>query len=219
MIITLRLRQNGHRFADNTFKRIFLNENVRISIKISLKFVPMGPINNIPALVQIMAWRRSGDKTSSEPMMVSLLTHICVTPPQWVIPYGNNTALFCNTTALIQSWPWQCTSWWSFSKLINHLLKALKDLPPKLGQGILVSLRNVGWIYRNIPVIMIPVDGQFKLVLDIPVLNLNEEYRLYKADQIPILSDEKIISWNLNNVVRLSWGWALHDWYRKVVET
>ena len=84
------------------------------------------------------------------------------------------------------------------------MLKALKDLPPKLGQGILVSLRNVGWIYRNIPVIMIPVDGQFKLVLDIPVLNLNEEYRLYKADQIPILSDEKIISWNLNNVVRLS---------------
>ena len=38
-----------------TFKRIFLNENVRISIKISLKFVPMGPINNILALVQIMA--------------------------------------------------------------------------------------------------------------------------------------------------------------------
>ena len=37
-----------------------------------------------PALVQIMAWRRSGDKPLSEPMMVSLLTHICVTRPQWV---------------------------------------------------------------------------------------------------------------------------------------
>ena len=35
-------------------------------------------------LVQIMAWRRSGDKPLSEPMMVSLLTHICVTRPQWV---------------------------------------------------------------------------------------------------------------------------------------
>ena len=55
---TLRPRQNGRRFADDTFKRIFLNENVRISIKISLKFVPKGPINNNPALVQIMAWRR-----------------------------------------------------------------------------------------------------------------------------------------------------------------
>ena len=40
-----------------------------IPIKISLKFVPKGPINNIPALVQIMAWRRTGDKSLSEPMM------------------------------------------------------------------------------------------------------------------------------------------------------
>ena len=81
---TLRPRQNGHRFADDTFKRIFLNENVRISIRISLKFVPKGPINNNPALVQIMAWRWSGNKPLSEPMMVSLLTHICVARPQWV---------------------------------------------------------------------------------------------------------------------------------------
>ena len=47
-------------------------------------FVPKGPINNIPALVQIMAWRRPGDKPLSEPIMVSLLTRICVTRPQWV---------------------------------------------------------------------------------------------------------------------------------------
>ena len=47
----------------------FLNENIWILIKISLKFVHRGPINNIPALVQIM---------------VSLLTHICVARPQWV---------------------------------------------------------------------------------------------------------------------------------------
>ena len=79
---TLRPRQNGRRFADDTFKRIFLNENVRISITFSLKFVPKGPINAIPSLVQIMAWRRSGDKPLSEPVMVSLLTHICVTRPQ-----------------------------------------------------------------------------------------------------------------------------------------
>ena len=84
LVNTLRLRQNGRRFTDDTFKRIFLNANVRISIKISLKFVPKGQINNIPALVQIMAWHRSGDKPLYEPMMVSLLTHICVTRPQWV---------------------------------------------------------------------------------------------------------------------------------------
>ena len=81
---TLRPRQNGRRFADDIFKCIFLNENVWIPIKISLKFVPQGPINNIPALVQIMAWRRPGDKPLSEPMMVRLPTHICVTRPQWV---------------------------------------------------------------------------------------------------------------------------------------
>ena len=62
----------------------FLEWNVWIPVKISLKFVPMCPINNTPALVQIMAWRRPGDKPLSEPMMVSLPTHICVTPPQWV---------------------------------------------------------------------------------------------------------------------------------------
>ena len=82
LINTLRPRPNGRRFADDTFKRIFFNENVRISIKISLKFVPKGPINNIPALVQIMAWRRPGDKPLSEPMVVILVTHICVTRSQ-----------------------------------------------------------------------------------------------------------------------------------------
>ena len=83
-IDTLRLRQDGHHFADDTFNRIFVNENIRISIKFSLKFVPKVPINNIPALVQIMAWRRPGDKPLSQPMMVRLPTHICVTQPQWV---------------------------------------------------------------------------------------------------------------------------------------
>ena len=81
---SLRARKNDRRFADDVFKCIFLNENVWIPIKISLKFVPKGTINNIPALVQIMAWRRSGDKPLSEPMLVSFPTHICVTRPQWV---------------------------------------------------------------------------------------------------------------------------------------
>ena len=97
---TLRPRQNGRRFADDTSKRMFLNENVWISIKISLKFVPKGPINNNPALVQIMAWRRSGDKPLSEPMMASSPTHICVTRPQWVKTSGLVSPRICfNHTA------------------------------------------------------------------------------------------------------------------------
>ena len=79
---SLRPRQNGRLFADDTFKRIFLNGNTRISTKTSLKFVPKGLINNIPALVLIMAWRRQGDKPLSETMLVRSLTHICVTRPQ-----------------------------------------------------------------------------------------------------------------------------------------
>ena len=78
---TLRPRQNGHHFADDIFKCSFLDENISIPIRISL-FVPKCLINNNPALVQIMAWRRPGDNPSSEPMMVSLPTHICVTRPK-----------------------------------------------------------------------------------------------------------------------------------------
>ena len=66
------------------FKCIFLNENCCILIKISLKYVLKGSIDNNPALVQIMAWCRIGNKPLFEPMMVSLLTHICISRPQWV---------------------------------------------------------------------------------------------------------------------------------------
>ena len=55
--------------TDNIFKCIFLNENYKIPIQISLKLVPRSPIDNKPALVQVMAWRRTGDKTLPEPMM------------------------------------------------------------------------------------------------------------------------------------------------------
>ena len=51
----LRPRQNDHHFPDDIFKHIFLNENAWILIKISLKYVPKGPINNITASFQITA--------------------------------------------------------------------------------------------------------------------------------------------------------------------
>ena len=56
--------------ADDNFKWIFLNEIDRILIEISLKVVAMSPIDNKPALVQVMAWRRTGDKPLSEPMLI-----------------------------------------------------------------------------------------------------------------------------------------------------
>ena len=72
-------RQNGRQFGRRHFQMHFMNRNGRSMIHISLKFVSKGPINNNPALVHIMAYRSLGDKPLSEPMMVSLLTHICFT--------------------------------------------------------------------------------------------------------------------------------------------
>ena len=51
MYLHLKPTQNGRHSADDIFKCIFFNENVWIPIKISLKFVPKGSINNIPVLV------------------------------------------------------------------------------------------------------------------------------------------------------------------------
>ena len=56
--------------ADHIFKCIFMNENDKILIQISLKFVPRSPNVNKPALVQVMAWRQTGGKPLSEPMMI-----------------------------------------------------------------------------------------------------------------------------------------------------
>ena len=78
---TLRPRQNGRHFEDETFKHIFWNEYVWIATQFSLKYVPKGPINNIATLFQIMTWRWLGDKPLPEPTMANLLTHICVTRP------------------------------------------------------------------------------------------------------------------------------------------
>ena len=110
----LRSRQNGRHFADDIFKCIFVNENVWIPIKMSLKFVPKGPINNIPALVQIMAWRRAGNKPLSQPMMVELPTHICITRPQWVKSEYNSLAI-----VYVTSWN-SGIRWMSYIPLLSY---------------------------------------------------------------------------------------------------
>ena len=115
---SLRPRRNGRYNADDIFKCIFLKEIVWIPTIISMKFVPKGPINNIPAMVQIMAWRRPGDKPLSEPMMVSLLTHICVTRPQWVNRYWSVTPYFHWSTVVV------CQSFRIFPGIWKMLLVA-----------------------------------------------------------------------------------------------
>ena len=68
--------------SQTTFSNTFSRMKMYKFLEISLKFSREVRIYNIPALVQIMAWRRSGDKPLSESLMVSLLTHTCVTRPQ-----------------------------------------------------------------------------------------------------------------------------------------
>ena len=142
---TLRPRQNCRNFADDIFKGIFLNENVWISLKISLKCVPKGPINNIPTLVLIMVWHRPSDKPLSEPMIDSSLTHICVTRPQWfhslwpsseiwqqAITWPNDDPDQCRHMASLGHWEWKSSSaqidyklgfvWWlDIEQVMNYV--------------------------------------------------------------------------------------------------
>ena len=80
---TLRGRDKMAATSQTTFSSAFSWMKI-YKFRLGLKFVPKDPINNIAALVQIIAWRRPGDQLLSEPMMASLLTHICVTRSQWV---------------------------------------------------------------------------------------------------------------------------------------
>ena len=78
---TLRPRQDGRHLTDNIFKHIFFNEDMWISINISFKFVPKGQINNIPELVQIMAWCRPGNTIWTND---GKFTDTYMHQPQWV---------------------------------------------------------------------------------------------------------------------------------------
>ena len=143
---SLRPRPNRRHVADDIFKCIFLNENVWIPIKISLKFVSKGPINNIPALVQIMAWRRSGDKPLSEPMMVNLPTHICVIRPQWVKGFQNYTFKITATSPRGQ---WVKSHFFSSLFLFtNYIISALPTTSYTCNEDLEIWTRDI----RNVAI-------------------------------------------------------------------
>ena len=85
--------QNGCHLGDNILKCIFMNEKFYILIQISLTFVPMYLIDSRSALVQVMAWRRTGDKPLPEPMQTQLtdayMRHYELTHCGLVTSYGN----------------------------------------------------------------------------------------------------------------------------------
>ena len=80
--------------ADDIYNRIFLNENHRIS----LKYVPRSSIDNKPALVQVMAWRRTGDKPLPKPMLTQFIWRIYVA-------LGGDELTFLGGCINIKCWP------------------------------------------------------------------------------------------------------------------
>ena len=75
--------------VDDNFKCILLNENDKIPIEISFKFVPRSPIDDKAALVQVMAWRQTGDKPFPEPMLTQFTDAYIQQWGRWVddIPF------------------------------------------------------------------------------------------------------------------------------------
>ena len=73
---TSRQRENCQHFADNIFKCVSMNENLWVLDKFSLKYIPWGLVDNMAALVQIIAWHQSGDRQLSAVMMVMFCWHI-----------------------------------------------------------------------------------------------------------------------------------------------
>ena len=63
--------QNVRHFADDILKDIFVNEKLRVVNRISLKFVPKGPIDYKSSIIQVMAWSRPGD---NKPFPEAILT-------------------------------------------------------------------------------------------------------------------------------------------------
>ena len=97
---TLRPRQNGRHFPysiSNAFSSWMKMDEFWLIFLWSL--FPVVQFTNIPALDQIMAWHRPGDKPLSETMMLSLLTHICITQPsnsRGVLGVEGNTKIIIN---------------------------------------------------------------------------------------------------------------------------
>ena len=94
--------QNGRHLADDMFQCVFLNKNIWMSNEISLKYVPWGLIDNISALVQIMAWRRPGVRPLSELM----LTQFTNTYMQHQREISLNSLFGSCYTEIVVSW-WQ----------------------------------------------------------------------------------------------------------------
>ena len=112
------------------FKRMFLNKNIWISNKMSLKYVPWVLIDNMSALVQTIVWRRPGDKPLSEPVLTHI-TNACGTRGRWVL----------NWFFYLQSWKLKDT----LSICVDVHGQKRTDLPSRVTATCQVTINGFTW--------------------------------------------------------------------------
>ena len=132
---TLRPWQNGRHFADDIFECIFFNENYCISIQISLKYVPRGPIINMPALVQIMTPRQTGFNVLSNPEWYEWIKK---STENWWYTLEWNYVLLSDKCQLLEN-------------SIQNLMKNCRDILQNMPDMLLFSYHKTSDIRHQIP--------------------------------------------------------------------
>ena len=109
---------------DNIFTCVFLNENAWISIKISLKFVPKDPMNNIPALVidGLVQERHNSSASAMELRLSCINPSICTTRFHWVNRY-----------------------WGQLNTVVVHGFRTFTQCP----SNSVLFIHNIGWTWRS----------------------------------------------------------------------
>ena len=105
-----------------------------------------------------MAWRRPGDKPLSEPMMVSLLTHICVTRPQWVKRqmYMKQRHVTCaGTAAYLHSYNMKITFSHALTKYETNLttVSVAACAPPQYKDSLIsigIPIIRIRWFHDHL---------------------------------------------------------------------
>ena len=92
---------------------------------------PKAPIYNIPAFVQIMARCRPGDKSLSEPMLVSLPTYLCVTRPQQV-----NSVIFDQIIITPNCISYEICTWFCSLFCCGHIHGLVQDCSNSIANAL-----------------------------------------------------------------------------------
>ena len=107
----LRSRQNCRHFTDGIFKCIFLNKMYEYRLRFHCSLSPKFELRIFQRWFR-MAWRQPGDKPLSEPMVVGLLTHICVIHS---MSYSVFYILICCQHTAVKCFSLSCSKWYYMS--------------------------------------------------------------------------------------------------------